>query len=163
MVKDYYETLGVSKNAPNEDIQKAYRKMCKKYHPDVSSDPDKDIKMKEINEAYENLSDNEKRKKYDCFGNMEMGNIDSSFFDNIKNNHYGSFFNTNEVDDDLNDLLGGSSSVSFSFGGNSMSSDFVNDLFNNARERCSKRSTYKLKVTLEEIYNSTKKKNKIKK
>ncbi|HEX4494619.1 MAG TPA: DnaJ C-terminal domain-containing protein [Thermoanaerobaculia bacterium] len=66
--KDYYASLGVKKDAPQEEIQKAYRKMARKYHPDVNKDPQAEVKFKEIGEAYEVLKDADKRKKYDQFG-----------------------------------------------------------------------------------------------
>lgn len=68
--RDYYEILGVDKKASDADIKKAYRRLAKKYHPDLHPD-DKDAadKFSEINEAYEVLSDANKRKKYDTFGN----------------------------------------------------------------------------------------------
>lgn len=66
--KDYYATLGVKKEAAQEDIQKAYRKMARKFHPDVNKDPQAEVKFKEIGEAYEVLKDPDKRKKYDQFG-----------------------------------------------------------------------------------------------
>jgi len=66
---DYYKTLGISKGASEKDIKKAYRKLARKYHPDVNpEDKEADKKFKEINEANEVLSDPEKRKKYDKFG-----------------------------------------------------------------------------------------------
>lgn len=66
--KDYYQTLGVDKDASQDDIQKAYRKLARKHHPDVNKDPDSETKFKEIGEAYAVLKDPEKRKKYDRFG-----------------------------------------------------------------------------------------------
>ncbi|RYD72605.1 MAG: J domain-containing protein, partial [Verrucomicrobiaceae bacterium] len=67
--KDYYKTLGVSKNATHDDIRKAFRKLAREYHPDVAKDKKTaEAKFKEINEAYEVLGDPEKRKKYDTLG-----------------------------------------------------------------------------------------------
>jgi curved DNA-binding protein len=66
--KDYYETLGVARDASAEEIKKAYRKLARKYHPDVSKEPNADVRMKEVNEANAVLSDPEKRAAYDRLG-----------------------------------------------------------------------------------------------
>jgi len=66
--KDYYAVLGVAKDTPQDQVQKAYRKLARKYHPDVNKGPNAETKFKEINEAYQVLSDPEKRAKYDQFG-----------------------------------------------------------------------------------------------
>ena len=71
MAKNYYDILGVEKNASQSDIKSAYFKLAKKYHPDVNKDPEAAPKFKEINEAYSCLSDEQKRKNYDQFGNAE--------------------------------------------------------------------------------------------
>ncbi|CAL1241670.1 DnaJ C-terminal domain-containing protein [Candidatus Methylocalor cossyra] len=66
--KDYYQILGVSRDATAEDIKKAFRKLARKYHPDVSKAPDAEQRMKEVNEAYAVLSDPQKRAAYDRLG-----------------------------------------------------------------------------------------------
>ncbi|MCK9245907.1 MAG: DnaJ domain-containing protein [Anaerolineaceae bacterium] len=66
--KDYYSTLGVSKTATDAELKSAYRKLARQYHPDVNKEAGAEDKFKEVNEAYQVLSDAEKRKKYDQFG-----------------------------------------------------------------------------------------------
>ena len=66
--KDYYQTLGVPREASADDIRKAFRRLARKYHPDVSKEPDAEARMKEVNEAYAVLSDAEKRAAYDQLG-----------------------------------------------------------------------------------------------
>ncbi len=68
--RDYYEVLGISKTASDEDIKKAYRKLAKKYHPDVSTETNAEAKFKEVQEAYDVLSDQTKRSQYDQFGHQ---------------------------------------------------------------------------------------------
>ena len=66
--KDYYKVLGVNRNDDQDTLQKAFRKLARKYHPDVNKDPGAEAKFKELNEAYEVLKDPEKRAKYDRLG-----------------------------------------------------------------------------------------------
>lgn len=71
--KDYYETLGVARDASADDIKKAFKKLAHKYHPDISKDPDGEEKFKEVNEAYKTLKDPELRKAYDQLGRHNPG------------------------------------------------------------------------------------------
>jgi molecular chaperone DnaJ len=86
MKRDYYEVLGVSKDASADEIKKAYRKLARQYHPDVNKAPDAEEKFKEVKEAYDVLSDPQKRANYDRFGHQDpsqgfgggFGGFDSS-------------------------------------------------------------------------------------
>lgn len=71
--RDYYEVLGVQKNASKDEIKKAYRKLSKQYHPDINKEEGADEKFKEISEAYEVLSDESKKARYDQYGHAGMG------------------------------------------------------------------------------------------
>jgi len=71
--KDYYAILGVDRSASLDDIKKAYRKLARKYHPDVSKEPDAEERFKEVAEAYQTLSDPEKRAAYDQLGRFRPG------------------------------------------------------------------------------------------
>ena len=110
--KDYYETLGVDKNASTADIKSAFRKLAKKYHPDNKETGDEE-KFKEISEAYQVLSDEQKRKTYDQFG--------SGAFDGTGPGGFGGFqgfdFSDMGLDDILSQVFGGG--FSSGFGGRS--------------------------------------------
>lgn len=96
--RDYYEVLGVSKSASDEEIKKAYRKLAKKYHPDMNPDSkEAEAKFKEANEAYEVLSNPEKRAKYDQFGHA---GVDPNF----GGGGFGGGFDMGDID--LGDIFG---------------------------------------------------------
>ena len=80
--RDYYEVLGVPRNASSDDLKQAFRRLARQYHPDVSQDPAAEEKFKEVNEAYAVLSDDQKRAAYDRFGHegvRGMGGMPSDF------------------------------------------------------------------------------------
>lgn len=77
--RDYYEVLGVSRGATQQELKKAYRQLARQFHPDVSSDHDADERFKEISEAYEVLSDEQKRSAYDRFGHAGVNNGNAGF------------------------------------------------------------------------------------
>src|SRR5919206_4253882 len=68
MARDYYDVLGVSRNASSEELQQAFRRLARENHPDVNHDPGAEERFKDINDAYHVLSDPERRKRYDRFG-----------------------------------------------------------------------------------------------
>lgn len=72
--RDYYEVLGVTRNASRDDMKKAYRRLARQYHPDVNKEPDAAERFKEVSEAYEVLSDDQKRAQYDRFGHAAFQN-----------------------------------------------------------------------------------------
>jgi len=115
--RDYYEVLGVSKDADEKEIKSAFRKLAKKYHPDVSKEPDAAEKFKEAQEAYAVLSDEQKRKQYDQFGHAA--------FDQM-NGGAGFDFSDFDFSDIFGDLFGSAFGGGFSnfggFGGRSSSS-----------------------------------------
>ena len=110
--RDYYEVLGVQKNADEKEIKSAFRKLAKKYHPDVSKEPDAAEKFKEAQEAYAVLSDEQKRKQYDQFGHAA--------FDQM-NGGAGFDFSDFDFSDIFSELFGSSFGGGFSsfsnFGG----------------------------------------------
>ncbi len=79
--RDYYEVLGVQKNASEGEIKSAFRRLARQYHPDVSQEDNAENKFKEINEAYGILSDQQKRAKYDRFGHAGVGNMGGMDYD----------------------------------------------------------------------------------
>ena len=98
--RDYYEVLGVNKNASGDEIKKAFRKMSKKYHPDLNpGDKAAEEHFKEVNEAYQVLSDDEKRQRYDQFGHAGVdGSAGAGGFDG---------FDMGDLGDIFSDMFGG--------------------------------------------------------
>lgn len=135
--RDYYEVLGVSKNASDAEIKSAFRKLAKKYHPDVCKEPDAAEKFKEAQEAYAVLSDASKRAQYDQYGHAAFqggpggaGGFDFSGFD---------------FSDIFSDLFGGGFG-GFGFGGG-----------NSSRARKGSDSLIRMNLTFEEAIFGTKK------
>ena len=109
MEKSLYTTLGVAQNATQDEIKKAYRKLARQYHPDINKAKDAEEKFKEINAAYEILSDEKKRAQYDQFGDSMFGG--QNFSDFARSNQ-----NIN-LDDILSQIFGGGFSANSGFGG----------------------------------------------
>ncbi len=101
--RDYYEVLGVSKNATKDEIKSAYRKLAKQYHPDINKSPDAPKKFEEIQEAYDVLYDDEKRKRYDQFGKAAFE--EGSGMGGASNPFGGGFSSQGFGDVDLNDIF----------------------------------------------------------
>ena len=113
--RDYYDVLGLSKSASDDEIKKAYRKLAKKYHPDINKSADAEDKFKEINEAYEVLSDPQKKATYDQFGHSGMDGFQGGF-----SQGFGGM-NMDDLSDIFSSFMGsGMSGFSgFNFGGSS--------------------------------------------
>jgi molecular chaperone DnaJ len=153
--KDYYEILGVSKNATDDELKKAYRKLAMKYHPDRNpDDKEAEQKFKEAAEAYEVLSNKEKRAKYDKFGHAGMhGGQD-----------FHGFNSADDIFSHFSDIFGGG------FGGGG---SIFDDIFGGGTSSGSRRQRntgtpgqdlkVTIKLTLEEIAKGTTKKIKLKK
>ena len=114
--RDYYEVLGVSKNASDDEIKSAFRKLAKKYHPDINKDKDAPEKFKEAQEAYAVLSDKQKRSQYDQFGHAAFQNAGGA-------GGFGGGFDFSGFDINLDDILGNmfGGGFGFSSGGRSRS------------------------------------------
>lgn len=119
--RDLYEVLGVDRNADAATIKKAYRKLAMKYHPDVNKEPDAEDKFKEINAAYEVLSDEEKRKMYDQYG---FAGIDPNF-----NPNFGQGSPFGQGGFDFSDIFGNGGFSSFGGSSSGGFEDIFGDLF----------------------------------
>ena len=109
--KDYYEILGVARDAGTDDIKRAYRRLARKYHPDVSKEPQAEQRFKEINEAHAVLSDTEKRAAYDRVGSNRRGGEDFTPPPNWNTEGFnfraGGFGDAGEFSDFFSSLFGG--------------------------------------------------------
>ena len=139
---DYYKELGLNKNATEQEIKKAYRKLAIKWHPDKNLDNQKEAeeKFKNISMAYEVLSDKQKRSEYDNGGNMNMNNMNINPEDIFKQ-----FFNM-QMPGQMGGQMPGQNM--FIFNGQRMSHNF----------NLSKKVGYKLQCSLEELYTGCEKK-----
>jgi len=99
--RDYYEVLGVTKGASKEEIEKAYRKKAKQFHPDISKEENAEAKFKEVQEAYETLGNEKKRSNYDQFGHSA---------DQFNQSGFGGFEGFGGFDDIINSFFGGGAS-----------------------------------------------------
>jgi molecular chaperone DnaJ len=137
--RDYYEVLGVSKNASKDDIKGAYRKLALKYHPDRNKEPGAEEKFKEISEAYAVLSDDEKRKRYDTYGHVGPEEV-----------FRGSEANFEEIFRDMG--FGGFQSIFEQFFGRG---GFGADLFGFGRRK-GRDLVYDMEMTLEDVLRGRK-------
>lgn len=140
--RDYYEVLGLAKNASEAEIKKAYRKMALKYHPDKNQgDPAAEDKFKEAAEAYEVLSNGEKKSRYDQFGHAGMGGAGG----------FGGGMDMDDIFSQFGDIFGGAFGGGGSFGGSRGGSRRVRGT--NLR--------VKMKLTLQEVAEGVTKKIKV--
>ncbi|EMS31346.1 Chaperone protein DnaJ [Mariniradius saccharolyticus AK6] len=141
--RDYYEILGVTKSATPEEIKKAYRKLAIQYHPDKNPDnPEAEEKFKEAAEAYEVLSNPEKRQRYDQFGHQGLGG---------NGGFGGGGMNMEDIFSQFGDIFGGGGFESFFGGGRG-----------GRRTKKGTNLRVKLKLNLKEIANGVEKKIKVK-
>ncbi len=144
--RDYYDILGVDKNAGADEIKKAYRKIAIKYHPDKNpGDTEAEDKFKEAAEAYEVLSSDEKRQRYDRFGHAGVGGAAGGGFS-------GGGMNMEDIFEQFGDIFGGGSPFDSFFGGGRSGG---------RRVRKGTNLRIKLKLNLEEIANGVEKKIKV--
>ncbi|MCA9895901.1 MAG: DnaJ domain-containing protein [Anaerolineae bacterium] len=163
MAKDYYDILGVNKNADQSEIKRAFRKKAKQYHPDANpDDPSAEDRFKELNEAYEVLSDKSKRQQYDQFGNnwesfAGGGGTGGATYRNV---------NPEDLQDILNNMFGGrqgrssgsDTRTSSGFGGfsgfNPFGGGFGQEVqYDNQPQTKGQDVEHPIKITLDEAYH----------
>jgi DnaJ-class molecular chaperone len=145
-MRDYYEVLGVSKEASEAEIKKAYRKLALEWHPDRNKSPEASEKFKEINEAFEVLSDPQKKARYDQFGHSGVKGQAASGF-----GQQGPFSYT--YSGNLDDLF-----EQFGFGGGSDPFDIFESFFGFRTPRSQRRAQkplYEIKISFEEACTGT--------
>lgn len=148
--RDYYEVLGVGRNATEAELKKAYRQLAIKYHPDKNpGNKEAEEKFKEAAEAYEVLSDSQKRQRYDQFGHQAAGGGGG--------NYGGGHMNMEDIFSQFGDIFGGHNPFESFFGGGGQT--------RGGRRSVNKGTNLRIKVklTLEEIANGTEKKIKVNK
>ena len=149
--RDYYEILGVDRNATKEEIKRAYRRLALKYHPDKNPSPDAEEKFKEISEAYAVLSDDEKRRQYDMFGHA---GIDQRY-------SYEDIFRGVDFDEIFREL---GFDIDFGFGFEDIFERFFGKRFDFSREKRAWRGNdlrYDIEISLEDAFNGCKKEIKV--
>lgn len=175
--KDYYETLGVKRDATDAEIKSAFRKLARKYHPDVNKTKEAEEKFKEINEAYEVLGDKQKRQRYDSLGSNWQGGADYTPPPGFENFNFGGGnyqqFNFNGQDMGgfsdffsslFGDMMGGAAGGArggfsgFDFGGSMGSQGYSNANFNTGRRAQKPKSedldvTKTLNVTAQDLFS----------
>lgn len=151
--KDYYKILGVEKKASDSDIKKAYRNLAKKYHPDLNqNNKDAANKFKEINEAYEVLSDKNKRKQYDMFGSNYNFNAGENF--DPRNFGFKTSYKTSNMkgfSDFFNMFFGGDSS-NFSNGFDGFSNFYDSSNFSNFNSNVRQKYETNINLSVEEAF-----------
>lgn len=145
MAKDYYDLLGVNKNASEAEIKKAFRKQAKQYHPDANPDnPDAETRFKEVSEAYDVLSDPQKRQQYDMFGSAGFGGQGAGGQGN-------GYYQSSNVDmGNLEDIIGSIFGGGFRSGGAQ-----TNPFGQQARPQRGQNIEQKIKISLDEAYHGT--------
>jgi DnaJ family protein B protein 4 len=158
---DYYKILEIEKTASDNDIKKAYKKLALKWHPDKNSAPNAAEKFRQISEAYSILSDSDKKKQYDQFGNLSNNN-ESFNFNNMNKNHHFSFNENNDADFIFKNFFGTSNINEINNDNND--NDNIQLLFKQFHQKRQVKNNpqiYDLQCSLEELYNGTIKKIKI--
>jgi len=154
MKPDFYELLGVSKTASKDEIKSAYRKSALKYHPDRNKEPDAEEKFKEINEAYEVLSNDQKKSAYDQYGHSAFDSSSGGFGGNTYTQQNGSQYTYTQGGNPFGDS-------DFSFGGFNNPFDifeqFFGGSFGGQQSRGKRLETYKISISFLEAANGCQK------